>query len=415
MKIEFEEKLCDCYVDPLTGLYNRLALLEYIKTNKEYTLFILDIDNFSNINNTYGYLIGDEILKNIANYLKMLKPAHGEIFRFDGDQFVFLTDQLTLNIEKEEIAQIVISFFNEMDIYETENSVVKIFFSIGIYTGQGYKLLNNANLALDDARQYKKNSYKLFDQNSSFIKNHLQHIDWIKNVRQYMEDEKFVLFYQPIIDNRTNKVVKYECLIRISNGTSYITPDNFMYACRVTGILELITRFVIKTAFEKFSKTEYSFSINITSDDINLEYLEDLLLEKCEQYNIPPSRVILEILEDITTLTKPYMLTQITSLREKGFKIALDDFGIENSNFARLIDFHPDFIKIDGVFIKDIVENTKNQIVVQTIVDFCKLCNIEVVAEFVHNKEVLEKVREFDIEFSQGFYLGKPQKELLED
>lgn len=415
MKHEFEEKQCNCYKDQLTGLYNKSALLEYIKTNKEYTLFILDIDNFSNINSTYGYLVGEQVLQNMTAYLKLLKPPHGEIFRFDNDQFIFLTDEYVEDSKKKELAQLVISFFNHTEVYNYDDIAVNIFFSIGIYTGRGYDLLNYANLALNDARQFKKNSYKLFDMDSNYIKNQLHNIEWISNVRQYIEDEKFVLFYQPILDNKTKQIKKYECLIRIAQGSSFITPINFMHACKATGTLELITRFVIKTSFEKFSTTDYEFSINITSEDLNLGYLEKLLLEKCIQYNIAPSRVILEVLEDITTLTKPHMISQFNSLREKGFQIALDDFGVENSNFARLIDFHPDYIKIDGVFIKDLVENKNNQLVVQTIVNFCKLCNIEVVAEFVHNKEVLEKVQEFGIEFSQGFYLGKPQAELLED
>lgn len=405
---------CDCYLDYLTGVSNRRALLECIQSDKEYTLFILDIDNFSNINNYYGYVIGDEILKSVTYYLSKLKPPKSELFRFDNDQFIILIEDSLPDSDKEEIAQLIISFFNNIEVYKHENGSVKIFFSIGIYTGNGYNLINYANLALQDARQFKKNSYKLFDLNSSYIKNQLQNIEWISHVRQYIEDERFVLFYQPILDNRTNEITKYECLIRIAQGDSYIAPHDFMYACKATGTLELISRFVIKTACEKFENTDYSFSINITAEDINLGFLEKILLEKCEQHNIDPSRITLEILEDIATLTKPFEIAQINSLREKGFHIAVDDFGVENSNFSRLIDFMPEYIKIDGLFIKDIVDNKKSQTVVKTIVDFCKTCGIDVIAEYVHSQEVLEKVQEFGIEFSQGYYIGKPQKELLE-
>jgi diguanylate cyclase (GGDEF)-like protein len=413
MILELEEKQCNCYQDDLTGLKNRTALSEYVKTNHTYTLFILDIDNFANVNNTYGYQVGDEVLISLSSYLKKLKPAHGEIFRFDGDQFAFLTNQTLLDIEKEELAQMVISFFNSIEVYHDDSTSIKVFFSIGVYTGEGYNLINYANLALNEARRYRRNSYKLFDIDSTYIKNQLKNNDWITHIRQYIEDEKFVLFYQPIFNNDLDKVNKYECLIRIAYGDSFITPDNFLHACKMTGILELITRFVITTAFKKFEKTNYSFSINITSEDINLGYLEKLLLHKCEKHNIEPSRVILEILEDITTLTEPNMLEQINSLRAKGFKIALDDFGVENSNFARLIDFKPDYVKIDGLFIKDLPQSKRSQIVVQSIIDFCSLCNIVVIAEFVHSKEVEEKVREYKIQCSQGYYIGEPKQELL--
>ncbi|WP_428738466.1 EAL domain-containing protein [Sulfurimonas sp.] len=414
MKIELPKKECDYYLDELTGLKNRNALLEYIKTNNEYTLFVLDIDHFSNINNIYGYLVGDQILKNITQYLQKLKPSHGEIFRFDGDKFAFLTDYTLLKIEKEELCQIVISFFNDIEIFHNEETAIKTFFSIGVYTGSGYNLINYAYLALKEARRYKRNSFKLFDIDSTYIKTQLKNNDWISNVRRYIEEEKFVLFYQPIFNNKMDKITKYECLIRIAYGSSYITPDNFMYACKVTGILELITRFVITTAFAKFENTEYSFSINITSDDINLGYLENLLLERCKKHNIAPSRVILEILEDITTLTEPHMLSQINSLRQKGFQVALDDFGVENSNFARLVDFKPDYVKIDGLFIRDLDQNWKSQVVVQSIVDFCVLCDIDIVAEYVHNEAVFKKVREYGIKCSQGYFIGEPQQELIE-
>lgn len=413
MRLEFEPKDCDCYKDELTGLDNRSALLEYIKTSNEYTFFILDIDNFSNINNTYGYQIGDKVLENLAGHLQKLKPNHGEIFRFDGDQFVFLTDQILLDVEKEELAQMVISFFNSIEVYHDNGKAIKVFFSIGIYSGSGYNLINYANLALEEARRYKRNSYKIFDIDSTFIKNQLKNHDWISHVREYIEDEKFVLFYQPILNNQTGKVTKYECLIRVAYGNSFITPNNFLYACKITGILELITRFVITTSFTKFENTKHSFSINITSDDINLGYLEKLLLHKCEKHDIAPSRVILEILEDITTLTEPHMLDQINSLRAKGFKVALDDFGVENSNFARLIDFKPDYVKIDGLFIKDLPQNRRSQVVVQSIVDFCSLCNIDIVAEFVHSEAVQKKIEEYGIKCSQGYYIGEPQQELL--
>ncbi|MFT7860556.1 MAG: bifunctional diguanylate cyclase/phosphodiesterase [Sulfurimonas sp.] len=413
MDIKLEKKECDCYTDTLTGLHNKMALLKYLQSGHDYTLFILDIDNFSNINNTYGYTIGDYLLVNIAEHLKNFHLFEGKLFRFDGDKFVYLTDKPLKLIEMEELAQSITCFFNHIELYADDDIVIKISLSIGVYAGKSTDLLNYASLALNDARRYKKNSFKVFDLNSSYIQSQLQSADWITNIRQYIEDEKFVLFYQPIYDNRNGEIAKYECLIRVAYGSTFITPDNFMYACKATGSLELITKFVIKTAFQEFQHNKHTFSINITSDDINLGYLEKLLMKKCQKYNIKPTRVILEILEDIATLTEPHMMSQINSLRAKGFKIALDDFGVENSNFARLLDFQPEYIKIDGMFIKNLATSKKSQIIVRTIVDFCKLSGIEVVAEYVHDQAVSDKVKEYGIEYSQGYHIGKPMQTLL--
>lgn len=414
MNIALDQQNCDCYQDSLTSIYNRQALLKYIGTGQHFTLFILDIDNFESVNNTYGYLIADEVLRSVAEYLKKVAPQESELFRIESDRFGILIGRTLLSIEMQELAQMLISFFNNIEVYNDEETKIKVFFSIGVYAGYGDNLLNYANMALGDARRYKKNSYKVFDINSSYIKEQLQNVDWITNVRKYIEDEKFVLFYQPIIDNKINKITKYECLVRIAYGSSFITPNNFMHACKVTGILELITRYVISTAFKKFADTEYDFSINITSDDINLGYLEDLLDKKSKIHNIEPSRVTLEILEDIMTLTEdPHILSQINSLRSRGFKIALDDFGTQNSNFSRLLDFKPDYIKIDGIFIKDLQESKKSQIIVKTIVDFCKMSEIEVIAEYVHSEAVMKKVQDYEIDYSQGYFIAEPAQELL--
>jgi EAL domain-containing protein (putative c-di-GMP-specific phosphodiesterase class I) len=186
-----------------------------------------------------------------------------------------------------------------------------------------------------------------------------------------------------------------------------------MEACKMTGTLSLITRRITANAFKVFSDTNYEFSINITSDDISLGYLEEFLMLHVAKYNINPSRVVLELLEDIVTLTQENMLEQITLLRKRGFKIALDDFGVENSNFSRLLELNPDYLKIDGLFIKDILQNPESELIVETIVGLCKKRGIEVIAEYVHSKEVQEKIESMGIEFSQGYYIGEP-KEALE-
>ncbi|MBD3796756.1 MAG: EAL domain-containing protein [Campylobacterales bacterium] len=138
------------------------------------------------------------------------------------------------------------------------------------------------------------------------------------------------------------------------------------------------------------------------------------MIKKSKIHNIEPSRVALEILEDIITLTEdPHILSQINSLRSRGFKIALDDFGTQNSNFSRLLDFKPDYIKIDGIFIKDLQESKKSQIIVKTIVDFCKMSEIEVIAEYVHSEAVMKKVQDYENDYSQGYFIAEPAQELL--
>ena len=122
--------------------------------------------------------------------------------------------------------------------------------------------------------------------------------------------------------------------------------------------------------------------------------------------------MLLELLEDIVTLTESDMLEQINSLRRRGFKIAIDDFGQENSNFSRLLELNPDYLKIDGAFIKNIIEDKQSQIIVEAIVDICKKSGIKVIAEYIHNESVSKRVEDLGIDYSQGYFIGEPQKEV---
>ena len=414
MKFELEKIEWDFYKDQLTSLDNRFALLEYIKLNSRLNVFVINIDNFNNINNAYGYVVGDEILVIIAKHLQLLKPKNAKLFRFDGDEFVFIVNDFFNFRELKEFSESILSFFNQTEIeLDHDDIIIKISVTIGVAMGNGIITLNHAAAAVHEARLYKKSSYKIFETKSEYAKKQQENIYWINKIRGAIEDEKLLGFFQPIRNNETKKIEKFECLARIDDDEGLVSPIRFMEACKMTGTLSLITRRIVTNAFKVFSGTDYEFSINITSNDINLGYLEEFLLLNVKKYNVDPSRVVLELLEDIVTLIESNMLEQINSLRKRGFKVALDDFGVENSNFSRLLELNPDYLKIDGLFIKDILENEKSELIVETIVHLCKKRGIKVIAEYIHNEAVLQKVEAMGIDYSQGYFIGEP-REIIE-
>jgi len=409
MEYNFQNKEWDYYKDQLTGLDNRFALLEFIKLNSRLNIFVVNIDNFSNLNNSYGYVVGDEILVEIARRLKILKQSNAKLFRFDGDEFVYVVNDFFNFRELKEFSESIISFFNQTEIeIENDDIIVKVSVTIGVAMGNGIITLNHANAAVHEARLYSKGSYKIFSSKSEFARKQQENIYWVNKIRHAIEEEKLIGFFQPIRNNQTKMIEKYECLARIKDESVLVSPVRFMEACKITGTLSLITRRIATNAFKVFSDTDYEFSINITSNDINLGYLEEFLLLNANKYNIDPSRVVLELLEDIVTLTESNMLEQINSLRRKGFKIALDDFGVENSNFSRLLELNPEYLKIDGMFIKDILENEESLLIVETIVDLCKKRGIKIIAEYIHSEAILHKVEELGIEYGQGYFIGEP-------
>jgi diguanylate cyclase (GGDEF)-like protein len=391
---------------------NRFALIDDLDCTEFANIFLINIDNFSNFNNTYGFEYGDKILIEIAKLIAKSKPSASKLYRIDSDEFAVVSlGEMKAN-KLSDIASSMVSFFDQIEIPVDEEISTRASISIGVSSGVGSQILNQAKIAMKESREHSRGSYKIYDQNSIYIKKQQENVYWIHKIKDAFEKENLVPYYQPIINNNTKKIEKYECLVRIFDEGIVIPPIRFMEASRLTGTLSLVTRVIIEQSFKKFAENEYDFSINITNSDFYFNYLEDFLLKHAYKNGINPSRVVLEILEDIDSLSSPEVVSQLNALRGHGFKIAIDDFGSRSSNLSRLLEFSPDYLKIDGAFIKDILSDKKSLIIVEAVVLLCKKSNIKVIAEFVHNAEVQAKVEELGIEYSQGYYFSEPKEDL---
>ena len=390
-----------------------IELVEKLKSSKTLNYYLFNIDNFSNINYAYGYEVGNRVLSQVINYLNIAKPDSTTLYQFCADKFVIIDEENHDNLEIIRIVEAILSFFSHTDLV-VDDIELKISLSVGISTSQGLSNISNAEMAIKELRESKRNHYHIYDRKSKFVLAQERNIYWILKIKEAISNEDIVAYFQPIVNNKTEKIEKYECLARLRDDDEIISPYLFMDAARLTGNLSYVTKSLISQSFKKFADTDFEFSLNITGEDFLLGDLESLLLKNIAKYKIDPSRVVLEMLEDITSLGSDFILKQLTSLREMGFKIAIDDFGAENSNFSRLLEIQPDYLKIDGVFIKNIVDDIKSQIIVDAIVLMCKRSKIKVIAEFIHNKEVQEKVKSLGIEYSQGFYFGEPKEELTQ-
>jgi len=397
--------------DPLTNVFDNRAIIAKLGSSRKVNFILINIDSFSSINNAYGYQIGDEVLKSIARYLNILKTGNAQVYRYCSDKFVLIDDENTEEKDAILLVESVLSFFADTEIVIDEDIEMKLSLSIGVSRSIGTINITQAEMAIREAREMKR-SYHIFDPNSQFVHNSQQHIYWVHKLREAVAEENLIAYFQPIINNKTHLIEKFECLVRIHDDEEVISPFLFLQAAKASGNLSYVTKSLIMQSFKKFSTNDYEFSINITGEDLQLEYLEEFLLKYVNKYSIEPSRVVLEMLEDITTLTKGTYLDQLNKLREHGFKIAIDDFGAENSNFSRLLEIEPDYLKIDGAFIKNLIEDKKSQIIVEAIVLICKKSNIKMIAEFVHNEQTQKMVESLGIDYSQGFYFGAPELEL---
>ena len=391
------------FIDNLTQLPNKVSLEKRLNLNGEHTLVLLNINNFSFINTAYGLDLGDKLLIKIASIFKK-EFSQATFFRINSDEFGWLFDD-AIKIESE-VAKIKDYFYNAILIID--NIKLNISFTYGAAYGVE-NLLRDTSASLKRAKRRGRNTLDIFDKNRESMYVTKRFIEANAMLFKALNEDQIIPFYQGIRDNLSKKIKKFEVLARIEIDGKIISPYEFLEPAKLSGVLFEITKIMIDKSFKEMSTNDYTFSINITEDDLSREYLKDYLEEKSLEYSIEPKRVILEILEGISSDGKASNIVQLSELKEQGYSLAIDDFGSEYSNFERVLDLDIDFLKIDAKYIKDIHTNKKSYEVTRAIVFFAKNAKIPCIAEFVHNEEVQAVIDELDINFSQGFYFSEAQ------
>lgn len=394
-------------VNELTGAASKFALQDALKHEGEKALVYLNIDNFDHINTVYGMGQGNKVLLKTVKRLGAYLPHNGTLFHITADEFVILLEH-PVDAQEKVLADQIQALFHEAPL-ETEGGIYNITFSIGIDKGVGMQLFVHAKTASREAKANGGGCVRIYRDDSEFILAQRQNLYWLRLVREAIAEDRLVPFYQPIINNLDSSIQHYEVLCRIEEKAGgLVTAEKFIDIAIEAGLSTQISRIVIDRAFKHFSKNTHSFSININRHDLAEEYLEEFLSYKCERYGMHPERVYLELVEDVQLDGSRQMMRQIKQLREAGFHIAVDDFGIEHSVLSRMLQVEADFIKIDSTFIEDLLTNKFHQMVVESIVAFAKKSGIKTVAENVDSEELYRIVHDLGVDFSQGFYIGRP-------
>jgi len=396
------------FFDSVTHLHNKVFLEQQILSNpKNHTLLLLNINNFSYINTAYGFDIGDKILKAIAKTLSENFSKH-ETFRLNSDEFGLLFES-TIDIASQ-INSIQRYFYNTL--IQVDDISLHIAFTYGAAKGND-KLLRNCSLALKQAKSLGKNRYHIFDEQveSTDILTRDRFIATNSLLHTALELDQVVPYFQGIYHNQSKKISKFEVLARIVKDDEVLSPYHFIHAAKLSGLLPEITRVMIDKSFNIMSNNDYSFSLNITEDDLSQNYLLAYLTEKSVQYSIKPQRIILEILEGVSATGKKNHIKQLIKLKAQGYLLAIDDFGTEYSNFERILELDIDYLKIDAKYIKNIDENEKSYEITRAITFFAQNVNIPCIAEFVHNESVQLVVNSLGIDYSQGYHFSEPSAE----
>lgn len=394
------------YHDTLTGLGNRRRLLEKLQEKKSAYLMIINLDSFQEINDLYGEEIGDRVLKEFGTFLEEILPKSATICRLFSDEFAYLEQSSKELHELKEIAAALSEKISKKSFNLDSNGEISLSATIGVALGTK-SLLASADIALTLAKKRRKN-FLLFDDSMAMDEEYAKNLAWTRKIKKAIEEDRIVPLFQPIMDIKSGKVVKYESLMRMmdENG-EYIAPLHFLELAKKNKLYHKLTRIMVQKTLETFEELPYQVSINISVEDILFKELCDFIIEKLK--NAPnSSNIVFEIIESEGIENFERVIEFIDDVKSYGAKISIDDFGTGYSNFEYLMKLRVDYIKIDGSMIKEIDKDQNARLVTRTIVDFAKRMHIKTIAEFVASREVFEAVSELDVDYAQGYYIGKP-------
>ena len=398
------------YHDELTGLPNRKQLLEDIHEDTPSGLLLIDIKGFSTINDFYGMKVGDKVLIAITSFLESFVEDNKRFYKIAADQFVYL--ETNKDIENHDFSEVKVR--EMMQIIENtpiavqvnDDSTIDINIYVSVVVVNGVETENYLELA-DMTLHYAKDTRQAFLQYSPDLKltdKFEKDLAGVKMVKDALEEDRLIAYYQPIIKSYGNS---YECLVRIQDGDRIISPFFFLDAVTKTKYYSQLTQRMIEKSFQYFTGKETTFSVNLSFDDIENQELMKFIKEKMIEYNVQ-NQLILEILESANIVNFNLIRDFIHEMQAMGVQIAIDDFGSGYSNFTYLLEFKPDYIKIDGSLIKDITSSRENLILIDSILFLTKMLSMKTTAEFVENEEIFNKLRALGIDEFQGYYFSKP-------
>ncbi|MCG3654318.1 EAL domain-containing protein [Aliarcobacter butzleri] len=403
--LKTEELKRNLRLDSLTNIGNRYKLIEDVSKSVNPCISILDIVSFSDVNDFFGYKTGDNVLKIVARKIEelLIDKENYKVYRDHSDTFCIVAqnedrDKFIKNIDEisKTIAKVPI-------VIKSRELYVQLSYVFSFESKEN--LLETANI-IKRYSQANKNII-IYDKALELEKDYEKNIFWTLKIKKALDEDKIVPYFQPIYNLKTNKIEKYEALVRLIDGNNVISPYYFLDISKKSKQYLQLTKTMIQKTFDYFRDKDFEFSINLTFEDIKSEYISSFIIELLKEYKIG-HRVVFEIVESEEIDNFRKINEFFVTIREYGCKIAIDDFGSGYSNFEYLAKLNVDYIKIDGSLIKDILINKSSQNIVSMLVNFAKGQNVKTIAEFVSNKDILNKVRELGIDYVQGYYIKEP-------
>ncbi len=410
------------YHDTLTNLPNRRKLIEDIhelmEKGQKFAFILLDLDQFKNINDTFGHTFGDQLLKIISTRLQQVIGPNDYIYRFAGDEFIVLFPEKLNEGSLIKATEKLLSIFHEKVQF---NSTVELFItgSIGIslFPDHGLdidQLMKNADFAMYTAKKQRQNSYKIFDQNMDKVKQDYLQIETY--LQTAIENNEFELYFQPKLDLKTNKINGMEALLRWHHPIlGNVPPNKFIPIAEETGVIWKIDKWVLKNACIQNKKwAEWNMaqrlrvSVNISPIQFSHSDFTEMVKNVLEETGMEPGLLELEITETTVIDNTEECIKNVRTLRELGVGVSIDDFGTGYSSLNYLKRFPFDYLKIDQSYVREMFNRKEDMAIVKAIITLAKDLNLKVIAEGVEDSDILECLKDLDCDEIQGYYISRP-------
>lgn len=412
------------YHDGLTGLYNRVAFMKYAYKifhdasvgASKHAIFFIDLDNFKNINDTLGHDYGDLLLKDVSDRMLSCIASDDILARNGGDEFLILKNRFDTVDDLENFASQLVNVVHHPFILNDETAVVSMSVGIAVFPNNGLtvsELIKNADIAMYNAKNSGKNSYRFFD---SYMEDDVNRKNDLADILSHVIDKNEIyLQYQPQVNVESGQVTGYEALMRIeSELVGFISPAEFIPIAEETGIINILGEWALIEACN-FNQVlirsgfgPLRVSVNVSTTQLKDDHLIDIIKSIPEKTGMDLKHLEIEITESVLMNSFEHNLKLINQMKELGCSIALDDFGTGYSSFNYLTQIPIDTLKIDKSFIDGICSNEKDRCIADSIIDLAHKMDISVVAEGVEDNEQLQILQNQFCDTLQGYLFSKP-------
>ena len=413
--------------DSLTGLFNRRRFTEELKKEiisvmrkgHSSALLFVDLDQFKYINDACGHPAGDRLIRKVADELVHSVRRDDVVARFGGDEFAVLVKRTDIH-GAQSSAESILANMRRLAHIEEEH-VFHVHCSIGVTMLSGTnlhfdELINQADIACREAKSAGRNRLALYEYSENAEARDSADVGWMNRLRKALDEDSFQLRFQPINDIRTGETTHHEVLIRLrtEDGT-LVSPDAFLPSAMRFGLMSEIDFWVIDNAAKAYAEHSEAgqrlrLSVNLSANAFENENLIEHVEESLGKYDVNPNDIIMELTESLAIRRPVHVDRQISALRDLGCKFALDDFGTGYSSFSYLQQLQFDFIKIDGTFVADLMNNPVDQKMIRLIAEVGHEAGMKTIAEYVQDAESLALLGELGVDLAQGYFVGRPTK-----